>query len=183
MAYQRVDEINFTVDEYIKYSYFNNLYENFIEKMDLKYYNNFSYSNKCLLAAIVACIEGQINIDLQNKSWNFYNLDKNYILNNNSKNSYVLLNIYEFIKSNKDFLDFITKYFNLWHENKNSEFTYDKFHKKDLKENFQQLISIIQEDIKKAKNESDEHVDEIYSKLYEILINSFSYSKKIKKFH
>lgn len=178
MIYQRNVELNFIADEYIKYSYFSNLYENCVEKMDLKY-SSCSYTNKYLLAVIVACIEGQICIDLKNKSWYFWNVQKNDTLNNKSKDCYILLNIYDFLKANKEFFDFITKYFNLWHENKSSEFIYDKFHKKDLEENFRQLMGAIKEDIKTAKNENDKNVVEIYSNLYDILICFFSYPKEI----
>lgn len=176
MANLKIKEIRFTVDEYIKYSYFNNLYEYFIEMMDIKDNNVYSSVNKYLLASVVACIEGNVYINFQKKSWYFWSLGKNEIVNNCCSNSYLLLSIYDYVKSNKDSFDFITNYFNLWHANKNQEFVYDKFHKKELNENFLQLICIIKEDIKTAINRSDIYVIEILCKLYDMLTNT---SRKI----
>ncbi len=181
MTYQRVNEVRFTVDEYIKYS-FNSLYDGFIKKMDFNQYDSPYTADKYLLASIVACIEGQIYIDMQNKTWYFWNVAKIKELNNNA-NSYALLNLYEFMKSNEEFYNFIIKYFSLWHENKNSDFTYDIFHKKDLEENFNLLINIIEEDIKNMQNNKDDNLLEVYNKLYDNLISSFCYSKKIINFN
>jgi len=178
MEYESFNDISLISEDYIKFSGFDSIFENFVYKMDLKDKNQCYISNKYLFATIVACIEGNILIDDINNSWNIWLMQVNSELECSSKSTYILLNIYEFVKSNNEFFNFITEYFNLWHENNISEFTYDKYHKKDLEENYSLLAYIVKEGIEKARNGKEENVEKIYNKLYDILLNAFNDSKR-----
>ena len=178
MSYMPNGEIRFIEDEYIEFSNFDALYESFVNGIDLEDENNSCISNKFLLATLVGCIEGNIEIDIRNNAWHMW-LGKNKVsskLAGDFKSKYMLFTICEFVKENVEIYDFIIKYFNLWHKlnkNDNSEFFYDKYHILDLQRNFQQLIVIINEDINKAKNIMDVCIIEPYKSLYSTLILTF----------
>lgn len=186
MLYQSIGNNNFAVDEYIKFYDFDNLYENFknfMEMIDSKNNeNHHSYNDKFLLATVVGCIEGNIQIDMKNNSWYIWlgQYKSSGILDSNQKSQYILLSIYEFIKNHLEFYDFIIKYYNLWHKSnkhEDHEFIYDKYHKQDIQENFQQLLNIINEDIKKARNIMDNYATEPYKILCGTLVSLFSNPK------
>jgi len=178
MSYIPNGEIRFIEDEYIKFSNFDTLYESFVDGIDLKDENNFCISDKYLLATLVGCIEGNIEIDIRNNSYHmwFGKYKVSYKLAGNFKSNYMLFNICEYVKEHVDFYDFIIKYYNLWHKlnkNDNPEFFYDKYHILDLQRNFQLLIFIINEDLNKAKNIMDVCIIEPYKSLYANLIMTF----------
>jgi len=178
MSYIPNGEIRFNEDEYIKFSNFNSLYESFVDGIDLEDENNFCISDKCLLATLVGCIEGNIEIDIRNNSYHMW-LGKYKVsskLVGDFKSNYMFFSIYEFVKEHVEFYDYIIKYYNLWHKlnkNDNPEFFYDKYHILDLQRNFQQLILIINEDLNKAKNIMDVCIIEPYKSLYTALIMTF----------
>jgi len=186
MPYQSICNNNFTVDEYIKFYDFDSLYENFKnfrEIIDSEYNVNYhSYNDKFLLATIVGCIEGNIQIDRKNNSWYIWlgQYKASGILDSNQKSQYILSSIYEFMKNHSEFYDFTIKYYNLWHKldkYDNPEFIYDKYHKQDIQENFQLLINIINEDIKKARSIMDNYGAEPYRVLCDTLKSLFSKSE------
>lgn len=171
MEYCKVDEIKFKADDYIDVAYYDTLYEVFAQKMGKG--AGGAIKDKYLLAVFVACIEGHINLDIDNNSW--YNWLYAERKNCESEGSYLILNIYEFIESDRGFFDFITKYFNLWHdEEKDPYCIYDANHKRQLEENFKDLIYVIEMDIKKAKNKKANYIVELYNKLENVLINTFN---------
>lgn len=183
MLCQITDKIKFTADRYIKFSDFTNLYESckdIIKMLDTKHneiYN--SYKDQYLLATIVGCIEGNIQIDVHDNSWHFWlgQYEASCKLDGNYKTKYMLLSIYGFVKNHIEYYDFIVKYYNLWHEIDcfdNPEFVYDEYHIQDIQKNFNQLICIIDEDVEKARNPYDYSVVETYKTIYVSLMRLFN---------
>lgn len=179
----KTNNINFVADKYIEISDFDNLYEifkNFIDMLDSNHKEEYHlYNDKFLLATVVGCIEGNIQIDMKNNLWYiwFGQYEASGKLDNNQEQPYLFHNIYDVIKNNVEFYDFIIKYYNLWHESNNPEFTYDKYHIQDIQKNFHQLIYIINLDIKNEKNIMSNYIIEPYKTLYATLIGLFSNPK------
>lgn len=167
-----VDKIKFKTEEYIDVAYYDMLCERFAQKMETRVIDSIYFTNKYLTAAIVACIEGHIYLDADNNSWYSWMFDIRK--KPESENAYLILNIYEFIEQNNEFFDFITKYFNLWHDVEvDSEFIYDVNHRQDLERNYRDLIYVIEKDIKTAKRKKDNYIVELYNSLGNALINTF----------
>ncbi|WP_326910034.1 hypothetical protein [Sedimentibacter sp. MB31-C6] len=162
--------MEFIVDNYLSISNFelllNYIHENTTQD---------EIYNKHLLITIIGCIEGNIQLELQNNSFHMY--FNGYNIDGKDKidcDNYILSSIYNNIKVNSDLNDFIIKYFDLWHgHNENSDFLYDKYHKDYLKENFQILLYAIKEDIKKAGNIKDNDNLNKYQLLLNDLIDKF----------
>jgi hypothetical protein len=153
LAQNHMNEYRYFINEYIKISNFNDLYNKFL---------TISYADRYMLLAFAACVEGDINIDLKTKSWSVCNAKKYVVLNNNVEASYIFINICNYIKSNERYYNFIITYFNLWHGNESPYFSYDKYHKNDLENNLIQLIDVIKEDTDKLKNNEDKKFAEKY---------------------
>lgn len=147
--------IKIKVDEYLKYSCFENLYERFMQKMVFE--NNYTASDidKYLLASMLACVEGNVYVDLEKKIWVYWDLESNEIVNKSYADSYLLSSICNYLKSNKRVFNLIIAYFDLWHSGMDSDFKYDRFHKEELEENTEMLIYLIKDDIKTALNKHD----------------------------
>lgn len=143
------------VDEYLKYSCFENLYEEFMQKMIFENNDTISEIDKYLLASMVSCVEGMVYVDLEKKTWSYFNFDSNEIVNKSYADSYALFSICNYLKSNKKVFNLITAYFDLWHNGVDSDFQYDRFHKEELEENAEMLIFLIKNDIKIALNKND----------------------------
>ncbi|NYB75160.1 hypothetical protein HZF24_13510 [Sedimentibacter hydroxybenzoicus DSM 7310] len=148
MIKSRIAEIVFDVEKYI-------------EIIELNRFNNMFF-----VVAAVGIIEGNIQVSKEDNRITL--LD---IYNVNCKNSdYIFLSLYNLIKSNSDLYNYIVKYFNLWHGREFKEFTYDNYHKNELKNNFNQLISLIYDELKYAIKNKDYETISIYeSFLYNII--------------
>lgn len=176
------------IKSYIDSANFHSLYDDAIEMFGLEKEqncNNYILNiDKTLLLVIVACIEGNIDLDVNNNSWNIW-IGVNNIKNKvdyKGENTYMLLSIYNFIKSNKGISNYIIEYFNLWHnKDDNDEFTYDKYHIDNIRENFSKLISIIKKDINKALTKKDSQVINTYSILNNVINKTFQSAVLSKK--
>lgn len=173
------NESRYKVDKYIKYQYFSILYGKFITNMGFENKDLFSGDCKYLFASVIACIEGNVNVDCEEKSWCLWNMEKNEMVKKICLNSCVLKSICDYVKSNSWFYDFITKYFNVWHDSNNPEFVYDIFHKSEMEDNIKQLILIIRKDIETALLEHDNYIVETFNKLHDQLNSLFDCSKEI----
>lgn len=173
---------NLISDGYVKFYNFNNLYENFnslIHNKEYKYNNNYNfYCDKYLLATVVGCIEGNIKIDTDSNSWYiwFGQYHAGYKVDSNKKFPYILLSIYEFIKNHIEYYNFITKYYDLWHsvpKYENLEFFYDEYHILDMQDNYKNLLSTMDKDIKTADSNMDNYIIVSYEILYSSLLKLF----------
>ncbi|WP_313341413.1 hypothetical protein [Sedimentibacter sp.] len=147
MIKSRIAEIVFDVEKYIEIIEFNR------------------FNNMFFVAAAVGIIEGNIQIFKEDNRITL--LD---IYNVSCKNSdYIFLSLYNLIKDNSDLYNYIIKYFNLWHGGKLKEFTYDNYHKNELKSNFNHLISLICDELKYAIENNEYETISIYeSFLYDV---------------
>jgi len=169
-------------NKYVEFHSFDNLYEEFekvVKNHDYKL-NNSKYliCDKYLLASIIGCIEGNIQIDIDNNSWYiwFGQYHAGYKVDNDNKFPYIMLSIYEFIKSHEEYYNFMTRYYDLWHnvpKFDNLEFIYDEYHILDMNDNCEQLINIIYKDNKSASERLDNNVVVSYEVLYDFLSNMF----------
>ncbi len=132
MVNNKIVKFRFDVDKYIKFTDFERIKD-----------RNF-------FAAMVGCIEGNIQIDKKNSRFILLGM-----YNVKCGGKYLFLSIYNFIKSNEKLCNFIAKYFNLWHGSRYEEFTYDKYHKKELYANFKTLENIIYQEMKQAAQCND----------------------------
>lgn len=148
MIKSRIAEIAFDVEKYIEIN-------------ELNRFNNMFF-----VVAAVGMIEGNIQVSKEDNRITL--LD---IYNVSCKNSnYIFLSLYNLIKSNSNLYNYLIKYFNLWHGGEFKEFTYDNYHKIELKNNFNQLISLICDELKYAIKNKDYETISIYeSFLYDII--------------
>lgn len=143
MVNSKIGGLKFDIDRYIRFSDF--------EKA----------GDRNFLAAIVGCIEGNIQMDKENSRFillGMYNIK--------CRSKYLFLSIYNFIKSNGELCNFIIKYFNLWHGGGYEEFTYDEYHKNELSENFKILEDLIHEEMKQASEFNDSDAIQKYEDFY-----------------
>jgi len=169
-------------NEYTKFNSFDNLYErfkNYIENLDFgKDVAYRLYYDKHLLAAVVGCIEGNIRIDVKNSSWYIWYGDNrvSHKIDGKNKFPYILFSICQFLKCNVEYYNFIIKYFNLWHNAKeceNSEFSYDEYHFLDMQDNYKQLMTTLNMDIRNAGNNDDSYFAFSYEALCSVLMTLF----------
>jgi hypothetical protein len=146
----------FYVEKYIEISEF----EKLKRSNDMCCYG-FNSDDSYFMAAVVACIEGNVQFCPEKKTWNAW-LGCNEINFKPGDKDYTFLSIYDFVKNNKSFFSFITKYFDLWHSKRHSEYTYDEYHKRELKGNFHELNTLIDNDLKLAFLQRDYKVASQY---------------------
>lgn len=110
-----------------------------------------------LIASFVACIEGNIEIDFKNKLLCFWlgEYNVNLRIDDRNSNKYFFEIISNLVKLDRDFYSYIKKYFNLWHQNNDSEFTYDKYHRKELANNLKNLLYLLNDDLEKLNKSND----------------------------
>lgn len=142
---QYIKDDKFLVEKYIEISEFEKLKHSEEDNDGL----GFNSADSYLTAAIVACIEGNIQFCTEERTWNAW-LGTSEINFKPGEDGYIFLSIYDFIKNNKSFFSFITKYFDLWHSKRHSDFTYDEYHKRELKGNLYELKTLINNDLKQA---------------------------------
>lgn len=140
--------IELAVDNYINITDFSKL--------------NYDDIDPYLIAAIVGCIEGVIQINKEESYITFIDMYKI-----NCSGDYKFFNIYNLIKKHKDYYNYIVKYFNLWHGNDSKEFTYDEYHKNDLSNNFFEIVSLMIEEKIIAIENNNQDVIHMYSNLSE----------------
>ncbi|MDD2494921.1 MAG: hypothetical protein PHE29_06985 [Tissierellia bacterium] len=158
MALNYLDEYSYLINEYIEISDFDTLCNTFL---------NIPYVDKYMLSVFVAYIEGHITVDLDTKSWYLIISNKYLVLNKNVESPYVFINLYNYIKSNKVFFDFIIKHFNLWHGKRNPCFEYDNYHKSDLKNNLIKMVCFIKDEMNVLK--LDENNKKYLNMFYSLL--------------
>ncbi|MEL7647429.1 MAG: hypothetical protein AAGU76_05020 [Sedimentibacter sp.] len=143
----------FPVERYIEITDFERLFDDSIS----------GGNGRFLAASLAGCIEGNIQLCVTKKIWSAW-LGYNEICCEpiNGKPRYTFLSIYNFVKSNKCFFDFLVRYFNLWHGKEFSEFTYDSYHIGELKENYKHLVRMINHDLEQAVKNKDQEVLERY---------------------
>lgn len=146
MALNFLDEHSYLINEYLEISDFDTLCNIFLD---------VPYVDKYMISAFVAYLEGHIIVDLNTNLWYLSSFKKILILHNNVEPSYFFISIYNYIKSNEVFYDFIIKYFNLWHGKENACFQYDKFHKNELINNFKNMIYLINHDINSLEQDEN----------------------------
>lgn len=171
MLNNKSDGVLLVVDRYIEISDFeklNLINRNILEKCEEKSVDNW------LMAAIIGCIEGNIQMCLEKKSWfSWYGVHNLSFVSNSSRSNYTFLSIYNFVKSNNTLYNFITKYFNLWHSKEQAVFTYDEYHKTELNKNFQNLLKLINNDIELAVKCSDQEAVNQYRSFKDRLSSPF----------
>lgn len=153
---------NIFVEKYIEISEFNKL------KDSSDMCSGFNPDDSYFMAAVVACIEGNIQFCPEEKVWNAW-LGNNKINFKHGKNDYIFLSIYDFVKNNKSFFSFITKYFDLWHGKNHPDYTYDEYHKRELKCNFHELNVLINNDLEQAFSNCDYKVATQYFRFKKFL--------------
>lgn len=137
-----------------------------------KYVNTYDFNhfnNAFLMAAVVGLIEGNIQINKENNFVTFldiYNIKY-------SNTDYIFLSMFNLVKNHSEIYRFIVRYFNLWHGGKFEKFIYDNYHKNELKNNFKQLIFLIQEELKFAIKDNRFEVIEIYESFIDVLAEEF----------
>jgi hypothetical protein len=178
---------NLISDGYVKFYNFDDLYENYeslLRNQEYKYNNNHNFCcDRYLLATVVGCIEGNIKIDVESNSWYiwFGQYHAGYKVDSNKKFPYILLSIYEFIKNHDEYYNFIKKYYDLWHcvpKYENLEFFYDEFHIMDMQDNYKNLLTTMNRDLKIAKKNMDNCIIMTYEILYSSLLKLF-FSQKM----
>lgn len=115
-----------------------------------------------LIAAIIGCLEGNIQLNIDKSYFTFINMYKI-----NCTDNYKFSYVYSLIKRHRDYYDYIVKYFNLWHGNEFDYFNYDEYHKNDLNNNFFEIVSLIRDESIMAKENNDQDVINMYSNLSE----------------
>lgn len=150
------EDDKFFVEKYIEISEFEKLKQS--RDMDC---SGFNSDDSYFMAAVVACIEGNVQFCPEEKTWNAW-LGNNEINFKPGDEDYIFLSIYDFVKNNKSFFSFITKYFDLWHSKNHSDYTYDEYHKRELKGNFYELTALINNDLKQAFMQRDYKVASQY---------------------
>lgn len=140
MLKSRIAQITFDVEKYVEieeFGHFNNIF---------------------LATAAVGIIEGNIQISKEDNRITL--LD---IYNVSCKNSdYIFLSLYKLIRSSRKLCSFIARYFNLWHGGKSEEFTYDSYHKNELKNNFDRLMSLIYDELSLAVENNEYETISMY---------------------
>lgn len=147
----------FIVEKYIEISEFEKLKQS---KWDTCC-SGFHLDDCYFMAAVVACIEGNVQFCSEKKTWNAW-LGSKEINFKPGADAYIFLSIYDFVKNNKSFFSFITKYFDLWHSKRHSDYTYDEYHKRELKGNFYELTTLINNDLEQAFLHKDYEVASQY---------------------
>ncbi|MEA5096863.1 hypothetical protein SDC9_54211 [bioreactor metagenome] len=147
----------FIVEKYIEISEFEKLKQSKCDTCCSGFHSDDSY----FMAAVVACIEGNVQFCPEEKTWNAW-LGNKEINFKPGADAYIFLSIYDFVKNNKSFFSFITKYFDLWHSKRHSDYTYDEYHKRELKGNFHELTTLINNDLEQAFLHKDYEVASQY---------------------
>lgn len=148
MINSKIAGMVFGVDSYIDISDFNSL----IDKTE---------NNPSLIAVIVGCIEGIIQPCKEKTHFTIMGMYKV-----KCRNNYFFMNVYNFIKNNSNILNYIVKYFNLWHGCEYEDISYDEYNKKDLSNNFNELAVLMQEEIKLASDLNDVDAIEAYNMFF-----------------
>lgn len=140
MITSRIGRIVFDIEKYVNIHDFNH------------------FTNGFLMAAAAGMIEGNIQI---NKKHNFVTLLDIYNIEF-SNTDFIFLSMFNLVKNHSEIYNFIVKYFNMWHSGKFDKFTYDNYHINDLKNNFNELVFLIQEELKCAIKDNNYEVVGIY---------------------
>ncbi len=130
--------------------------ENYVEVADF-YDLVKTGENAHLVAALTGCIEGIIVPGKENSFFTIAGLSKV-----KCRDSYLFLDIYRFVSKNRNMFNYIVDYFNLWHNNEYKVFSYDKYNKNDLINNFNELASLLIEERNIASLKNNEAVTEAY---------------------
>lgn len=117
-----------------------------------------------LIAAIIGCVEGNIQLYLDKSYFTFINM---YQIN--CTGNYKFSNVYGLIKRHRNYYDYIVKYFNLWHGNELNDFNYDEYHKNDLNNSFFEISSLIRKELRMAIENNDQDVINMYRNLQNIV--------------
>lgn len=144
MKYSKLEGIQFGIENYIGISEFEGL--------------NNKTKDASLIAAIIGYVEGIIR---PGKDKTYFTIAGMYKVKCSS--NYILLSVYNLINNNSNVFNYIVNYFNLWHNKDFEEFSYDQYNKNDLKNNFNELISLLWEESYVATNSKDKKVIEVYN--------------------
>ena len=113
-------------------------------------------SDTFYFAAAIACIEGIIKINKDHLTFlGMYKIKLN--------NNYKFLGLYNFLKNNTKYYEYIVNYFNVWHSNKNELFSYDEYNKMDLIKNYYELECQLIEERELAKFSENDKILDAYS--------------------
>lgn len=168
-----INNIKFSTEKYINIRSFDFLVKAFNIDTISEYED---ITKRYLVATIAACIEGIIQLDIDNNYWEIWVGEYiiKYKLENFNRKEYMFLSLYKFIKCNNGLYEYIKGYYNLWHQNNGkTDFSYDIYHLKDLKYNFYNLYNLLMEDKNKANEFNDDYVNEICDCTYKVVKDLF----------